>query len=207
MMLAEAEELTDGRRRRSKDSRDRIVGAMLALVAEGAISPGAEEVAIRAGVGLRSVFRHFRDMESLYGELTVQLTRGYELWLVPFRATDWRGQLAETIDRRLTTYERVLPFKRAADAHRHRSPAIKAEYDRLRQMMRGRLEVIVGDVLAGDPLAIESLDLLLSVDSWLRLRFDQRLDPDTARAVIDRQVELLLRAVPDSPAVRRPMSA
>ena len=60
---------TDGRRRRSQRSRDRIVTAMIDLVEAGAITPSAEEVAARAEVGLRSVFRHFRDMESLYREI------------------------------------------------------------------------------------------------------------------------------------------
>ena len=42
---------------------------MLELVRAGAISPVAEEVAERAGVGLRTVFRHFDDMDSLYREM------------------------------------------------------------------------------------------------------------------------------------------
>ena len=39
----------DGRRRRSQTSRDKIVAAMLELVAEGRITPSADEVAARAG--------------------------------------------------------------------------------------------------------------------------------------------------------------
>ena len=42
---------------------------MLELVRAGAISPNAEEVAERAGVGLRTVFRRFDDMDSLYREM------------------------------------------------------------------------------------------------------------------------------------------
>jgi len=60
---------TDGRRRRSADSRARIVAAMLELTRESALVPGAEQVALRAGVGLRTVFRHFQDMDSLYSEI------------------------------------------------------------------------------------------------------------------------------------------
>ncbi|MFM8818949.1 MAG: TetR/AcrR family transcriptional regulator, partial [Phenylobacterium sp.] len=55
----------DGRRRRGLDSRDRIIAAMLDLAREGEVAPGAERVAARAEVGLRTVFRHFRDMDSL----------------------------------------------------------------------------------------------------------------------------------------------
>ena len=111
--------IPDGRRRRSENSRNRIVAAMLDLVAEGRITPSAEEVASRAGVGLRTVFRHFTDMESLYAAMTGRLAEHYEMWLIPFDSTDWQGQLAEAIERRTATYERLLPFKRAGDAHRH----------------------------------------------------------------------------------------
>src|SRR3954471_16491694 len=103
----------DGRRRRSQSSRDKIVAAMLELVAEGRITPSADEVASRAKVGLRTVFRHFADMESLYAALTHTLAEQYEMWLIPFDSSDWRQQLVEIVERRTTTYERLLPFKRA----------------------------------------------------------------------------------------------
>jgi AcrR family transcriptional regulator len=61
----------DGRRLRSADSRRRILGAMLALILEGKPDPGAEAVAARAGVGLRTVFRLFSDMESICAEMLV----------------------------------------------------------------------------------------------------------------------------------------
>lgn len=165
---------------------------MLDLVAEGAVSPSADAVAARAGVGLRSVFRHFRDMESLSAEMTARLARQYEVWLVPLTAADWRGQIAEMLDRRLTTYERLLPFKRAADAHRHQSAAIRAEHDRVRAVMRARLESILPPGRAADRLHVETLDMLLSFDVWQRLRSEQMLDAATARALIERQVTVLI---------------
>jgi AcrR family transcriptional regulator len=75
---------TDGRRKRSETSRQRIVEAMIALVGEGHMSPSAEQVATRAGVGLRTVFRHFADMDSLYASMALRLEREYEDWLDPF---------------------------------------------------------------------------------------------------------------------------
>lgn len=182
----------DGRRRRSEQSRDKIVAAMLELTAEGAITPTAEDVASRAGVGLRSVFRRFKDMESLYHEITVRLSKNYEMWLVPFESDDWRGQLTETIDRRLTTYEKLMPFRRAADAHRHESPMIQAEHDRIVAMMRARLKEVLPPELARQEELFETLDLLLSIESWQRLRTVQKLSAAKSRALVDRQIELLL---------------
>ena len=64
------ERSADGRRRRGEDNRARIVAAMLEIIQEGEVSPSAEQVAERADVGLRTVFRHFSDMDSLYSEMS-----------------------------------------------------------------------------------------------------------------------------------------
>lgn len=168
---------------------------MIDLVQGGAISPGAEDVAARAQVGLRSVFRHFKDMDTLYREMSLRLARDYALWLVPYAAADWRGQLRESIDRRLTTYERLGPFKRAADVHRHESTALQSEHERTLLLMRAKLRSILPPEIADDVLVFEALDLLLSFDAWQRLRHDQGLPPETARAVIESQVERLVGGV------------
>ena len=183
---------SDGRRRRSETSRDKIVEAMLALVSEGQITPSAEQVAGRAEVGLRSVFRHFKDMESLYAEMTARLSRQYQMWLVPFDSPDWRGQLSETLDRRVSTYERLMPFKRAGDAHRHESAAIQAEHARTLALMRARLKSLLPDSITGDDLAFETLDLLLSFETWQRLRVEQHLAAGTARRLIKAQIDRLV---------------
>lgn len=190
--MAERDPLkADGRRRRSQTSRDRIVAAMLELIAEGQVAPSADQVATRAAVGLRSVFRHFRDMETLYAEMTASLAAQYEMWLVPYDSGDWRGQLDETLERRVATYDRLIPFKRAADAHRHQSPAIAAEHARTLGLMRERLSSILPDAIRGDSVTFETIDLLLSFDTWLRLRLDQRLSRDEARTLIAAQLARL----------------
>ncbi|MES1974373.1 MAG: TetR/AcrR family transcriptional regulator [Pseudomonadota bacterium] len=186
---------SDGRRRRSETSRDKIVAAMLQLVAEGQITPSADQVAARAAVGLRSVFRHFKDMESLYAAMTARLSRQYEMWLVPFEASDWRGQLRETIGRRLGTYERLMPFKRAADAHRHESAAIQTEHARTLALMRARLKSVLPDQVAADELVFEAIDLLLSFETWQRLRMEQGLSAERAAALITTQVDRLVEPV------------
>lgn len=178
----------DGRRRRAQDSRQRIVAAMIELVGEGHITPSAEDVAARAGVGLRTVFRHFSDMETLYAALTSSLVEQYEMWLIPFESLDWRGQLEEVVERRTATYERLLPFKRAGDAHRHMSPAIQAEHARIRDVLRQRLASLLPAAITGDPARFELIDLMLSLDVWQRLRDEQQLSTDGARALIRREV-------------------
>jgi AcrR family transcriptional regulator len=190
----------DGRRRRSKNSRNAIVAAMLELVAEGRITPSAEEVASRAGVGLRTVFRHFTDMESLYAAMTERLAEHYEMWLIPFDSTEWRGQLVEAVERRTATYERLLPFKRAGDAHRHMSPAIRAEHARMLGMMRQRLRSFLPRAITDDEVRFETIDLMLSFEAWQRLRDEQGLSIDLARRIVLREVLRLAGVEGSGPA-------
>lgn len=174
----------DGRRKRSEISRDKLVTALMALVGEGELSPSAEAVAERAGLGLRTVFRHFGDMEALYAAMQARLQADYADWQDPFVATDWRGQLAELAERRARTYERLLPYKRAADARRHGSPVIQRGYAGVLATMRARLMAVLPPALAADPLRREAIDLVLSFEAWQRLRDEQALSAEAARAAV-----------------------
>jgi DNA-binding transcriptional regulator YbjK len=189
MLVEDAPAQTDGRRRRSQQSRDRIIAAMMALVEEGQISPIAEQVAERAQVGLRSVFRHFNDMDSLFAEMAMRLTRHYQTALAPFASADWQGRLGEAIDRRVGIYEALLPYKRAADAHRHTSAAIQSAHAQTSQLLRARLKTLLPPHLENNADAFEALDFLLSMDSWQRLRLEQKLSVETARAIIEAQIK------------------
>jgi AcrR family transcriptional regulator len=180
---------TDGRRLRGLDSRRRIVEAMLELVRETEYSPSAEQVAARAGVGLRTVFRQFNDMESLYAEMSQVIEAG--LWAVasrPFVARTWRGRLTEMVERRSAAFEQLGPIKRAADAMRSSSPFLAERQARLVTVMRMLLGRILPPEIASDPERFEALDLLLSFEAWWRLRRDQGLDPDRARVVLNHAV-------------------
>jgi len=185
---------SDGRRRRTLDSRARIIGAMMDLTAAGQIAVGAELVAERAGVGLRTVFRHFKDMDSLYREMSLVMeTRLAQDITRPFAAEDWRGRLEEMIVRRAAVFEKITPFKRAEAALRHRSRFLDADTKRLNLRLREILEAVLPKPVTGNVLLFEALDLLLSFESWDRLRREQGLSAASARDVLQGAVENLLR--------------
>lgn len=175
----------DGRRVRGEDNRRRIVDALLKLVASGSITPSAEEVAKQAGVGLRTVFRHFADMESLYREISERMT--LEILPIaqrPFRSDDWRERLEELVDRRAQVFERLLPFKMAGDAHRHGSPFLTSEQSAIVKTLREALRNAIGPKAIDEKLRFEALELVMSFESWRRLRIDQGLSARDARAVM-----------------------
>jgi len=174
----------DGRRRRGLDSRDRIIAAMLDLMREGEVAPGAERVAARAEVGLRTVFSHFRDMDSLYAEMARAIEGELsDLLTLPLTAGDEAGRLAEIAERRADVYERIFPYKLASGMHRHRSVFLERGHARMVANLR---DMLVGALPAGcaDPMRREALDLLLSFESWSRLRREQGLTRDVALSVV-----------------------
>ena len=77
-MVSTEDSATDGRRQRSERSRLAIIEATLALMYEGVLIPTAQQIADRAGVGIRSFFRHFGDMDSLFTEVDEHERATYE---------------------------------------------------------------------------------------------------------------------------------
>ena len=185
--------LTDGRHRRGQDNRARIVAAMLEIIREGEVAPGAEQVATRAAVGLRTVFRHFQDMESLYREMAGEIER--ELMVIaeqPFRAEDWKERLLELVQRRARAFERIAPFKRAADAFRHRSTFLQAHNVRFAATLRHILVQQLPADGAEQKEWLDLLDLLLSFEAWSRLRREQGLSPEHAQQVLEMAVRRMI---------------
>ncbi|MDO8297278.1 MAG: TetR/AcrR family transcriptional regulator [Caulobacter sp.] len=191
-----ADRVVDGRRLRSEASRLRIVEAMIALVSEGLAMPPAEAVAARAGVGLRTVFRLFEDMDGLYrGMQAVMTERLGGLLEGPIEAADWRQAVDILIGRRAEAFEILLPLQIAADSPRTRSAALREGRARLVKAQRDTLLVVLPEVVRTDAELVEALDLTLSFEAWRRLRTDQHIDIDGARAVLRRLARALLDGV------------
>jgi AcrR family transcriptional regulator len=187
-----AVEELDGRRQRSDASRRKIALAMLDLLREGEADPSADLVAERAGVGRRTVFRLFSDMEGVFREMhaimTARLTPEFAR---PFEATTWRERLDELIERRAKAFEQMLPIKTAADARRYTSDFLKVEHKNITRLQRQALLAVLPASLAkGDML--EALDLSLSFEAWRRLRYEQGLSVRQAQAALRRLVSALV---------------
>jgi AcrR family transcriptional regulator len=184
---------TDGRIRRGTENRRRIQIAFIELLRSGILSPTAELVAEKAGVGLRSVFRHFDDMDGLYREIGEAIEAEIEpMWNVPFRTATWQGRLAEMIDRRAAVFERITPFRIASVLHRHKSQFLDQRQARFAAEQRAILEGVLPASIRKDAIRLEALDLAMSIDAWLRLRREQNLDVAEARATIARLVSALI---------------
>ena len=188
---------TDGRRRRTVESRARIVAAMLQLVHDGDVTPNAEMVATRASIGLRSVFRHFKDMGSLYQEMSAVIEA--ELATIidhPITANLQSQRLAQIVERRAAAFEKMFPYKRAGDLPRHRSAFLDAGHARLNARARAILLEELPAEAVTDDLLFEAVDMLLSWETWSRLRRNQGLSPQQAQDVLGATLHRLMAGLP-----------
>ena len=182
----------DGRRARGQANRSKLVAAMIELVREGSIAPTAEQVAARAQVALRTVFRHFDDMESLYREIDTEVMQLIvPLINTPFTATSWQGRLEESIQRRARLFETILPFRIATEALRHQSAFLQEKQQIIMQMQHATLYKILPKAALEDAATLAALNLVLSVNAWQQLRMDQGLDTAAAEQAMQRAASAL----------------
>lgn len=186
----------DGRRQRSDRSRRRIIEALFDLISEGNMSPSAANVAERANVGLRTVFRHFEDMDSIYDEMTDELmTAILPKIKEPFRSTTWRDRLIECVDRRADVYEAVFPMRVCMILRYHHSDFIQEQYKRDLALERSTLKAILPERVVADRPLFAALEVTLGFPTWRRLRQDQNLSVENSKKTVRLMIEGLIASV------------
>lgn len=180
-----AAKAVDGRRQRSERSRQAIIDAGLALIEEGILVPTAQQVSERAGVGIRSFFRHFPDMESLFATADAQGRAGYEAMFV---GGDREGTLEERIlhavERRAEGYESQRNIILTAIAQRWRYEVLRKNYARYQRGLRKDLEDWLPELKEVPAVEREAIDAAASAEMWLRLRDHQGLGKKAAIEVV-----------------------
>lgn len=186
----------DGRRQRSDRSRRRIIEAMFDLISEGHMSPSAVSVAERANVGLRTVFRHFEDMDSIYDEMTAELTEAVMPKIVaPYEATTWRDRLMECIDRRAEVYEMVFPMRVCMALRRFQSKFLSEQYQRDTKLARSSLKSLLPNAVTSDRELFGAIEATLDFSTWRQLRQDQNRSAESAKASLRLMIQGLIADV------------
>lgn len=134
--VTEAE--VDGRTARRDRNRSTVLDAVLALFSEGNLQPRPEDVAVRSGVSLRSVYRYYSDPAAL---LRAAMRRHLEN-VSPLLHIDaiGEGPLPERVERfvdaRLRLYEAIAPAARAARLAARDNEVIRARMGETEELLR-----------------------------------------------------------------------
>ncbi len=183
----------DGRRQRSQRSREKIVAAMLKLVRGGEMSPSAAQVAETSGVSLRTVFRHFEEMDSLYGEMSAVIEQEIMPILKrPLTSSNWRQQIDELISKRIEVYEKVLPLKVSGSVRRFQSDYLKQDYDQFLKLERAGLKHVLPKSVTANAALFSALEMTICFEAWRSMRQDRRLSVKQAEAALRLAVDRLL---------------
>lgn len=188
----------DGRRQRSQASRAKIVKAFMELIESGDPSPSAARVAKRAGVGLRSVFRHFDDMDSLYAEIdSILRAQWTPVMIEPYQSSDWREQLIELVVRRAKVNEAIYTHRIMTSLVRFRSELLMSNYKRLLKFEKDSLNRILPKSVQKDKQRSHAILLATSFDSWRLFRQDEGLSNKRAIATMSQMVSDLTAQIDD----------
>lgn len=188
----------DGRKERSRSSRGKIVQAMIDLVADGDPNPSAAKVAETAGVGLRSVFRHFDDKDSIFKEMNSLLMEAYLPRInAPYQSEHWKEQLIELVERRAGINEESAVFRIPSIIRRHGSKQLKENYKALVDLERRKLHEILPGHVRKDKHRARSLLLATSFDAWRLFRQDEGLSNAKTIEVMRQHLQGILDQIGD----------
>jgi AcrR family transcriptional regulator len=185
----------DGHRQRSERSQIAIVEAALTLINEEKQVPTAQQIADRAGVSIRSFFRHFADMDALFLSADEMLGASYETL---FAVTDRSGTLSQRISRAVDLYgnafDQLCDLILCTQALAWRFPALQERYAYHQKRLRDELELWLPEVAISPRSRREAVHAVTSFEMWHRLRTHQRLSQKSSHAIIQELVTGLLAA-------------
>ena len=183
----------DGRRLRSERSRQAIIDALLALMDEGILVPTAQQVSIRAGVGIRTVFRHFSDMESLFASGDAQSRQATEaLFLGGDREGSLQERILHAVERHANGYELKKNTILSTQAQLWRYEILRKNYAYYQRGLRKDLENWLPELKSLSQPRREAVDAVASFEMWRRLRDFQGLSKKLSIEIVTNLLNTLI---------------
>jgi len=182
----------DGRLLRSERSRQLIIAAMIELVGEGNLIPTTQQVAERADVGIRSVFRHFDDMDSIFETTnTLMLKVTKPLFVGGDRSGAIEVRILHATEQLTNGYASAKNFMLSGQIRMWNTPVIKKNYILNQQRIQKELEDWIPEILSLSELGKQSAYALSSFDYWLQLREVQNVSNKDCIEIISNQISHL----------------
>ncbi len=187
-------QLSDGRRLRSERSRQAMINAALILIEEGNFAPTAKQISARAGVGIRSFFRQFEDMDQFFAAVDEHTVGSF--WESFLHEGDREGTLTERLESIVATYAKAFEEHRslllATKSLRWSSRILKENYERYQQISRANKERWLREIIQLPVDDRELADAYLSFEMWHRLRDIQGLSCSAAQTLVLKALTRLL---------------
>ena len=137
-------EMSDGRSARRERNRDAVLDALVELTTEGADDPSIDDIADRAGVSYRSVYRYFKDRSEMMDAATDRAMS----WIQPLvmRASGdakpndpLDHRIDAIVDARVELYFQIADMVRAAMVQSFSNRKIHEHFQNARRISRGQV--------------------------------------------------------------------
>lgn len=181
-------DVIDGRRLRRDQNRESVLDALVGLFEDGNLQPSSGEIAERAGLSPRSLFRYFDDVDDLNrAAIDRQLALARPL-LDPGVTVDdpLAVRIERVVEARVRMFETIAPAARAARVSAPSRHLIAAQLVQGRTYLRDQLRELFG----AD--ALPAIDVLCSFEAYELLRVDQKLSRPKTVAALTRALTALL---------------
>jgi AcrR family transcriptional regulator len=185
----------DGRRLRREQNRESVIDALITLYEEGMYTPSSGEIAERAGISPRSLFRYFDDVDDLSrAAIERHLANHRDLFDIDITSgLSLAEKVEHFVNARVELHERVTPGARAGRAVSHRNPTVAARLFETRVFLRDQVHRVFAPELAGDRAALlPAVDELCSFEAYDFLRVGHRMSRAKATAALITALEKLL---------------
>lgn len=178
MAVAETHAGVDGRKLRREQNREAVLDALVALFHEGIYQPSTNEIAERAGISPRSLFRYFDDVDDLNrAAINRQLENARPLLDIGVHPdTPTRLKIERVAEARVHLFETIAPAARAARVAAHRHAVVAAQIAEGRAYLRLQLRRLFAPELRGERLQLfPAIDALCAFETYELFRSDQGL--------------------------------
>ena len=180
----------DGRNLRSINSQKLIVDACIKLFKEGNLEPTAQQVADESGVGIRTVFRQFDEMENLFKAVDAVLSKDYDFNLEYDPSSSFEVRLQSLINHMNVVYEKhkLIMFMTVSKMWKYEF--LRENYLMYQDRIKDKTEEVLPEVLGFDAESKHLFHASLSFAMWTRLR-GQKLNNSQIKKAMLRQCLLI----------------
>ena len=189
----------DGRTARRDRGRTAVLEAALDLFEEENLEPTPEQIALRAGVSTRSVYRYFEDRDDLVRAIIAHK----QLKILPLfhiesiGKGDLDSRLSRLVDSRLRVYEAVGATARAMAIKAFSDPVIHEQIQFRKSVFREQVENNFRqefDRMTSSQRnnSLNAIDALTQLDALDRFHVDLQLSLDETRELLIASIQALL---------------
>ena len=180
----------DGRNLRSINSQKLIVDACIKLFKAGNLEPTAQQVADESGVGIRTVFRQFDEMENLFKSVDAVLSKDYDFEVRYDPSSSFETRLQSTISHMNAGYEKhkLIMFMTVSKMWKYEF--LRKNYLMYQDLIKSKTEEILPEVLSFDTESRHLFHASLCFAMWTRLQ-GQKLNNGQINKAMFRQCILI----------------